>query len=231
MFYLTGDTHGHFDRLAEFCSEYSTTKEDVLIILGDAGFNFSGGLTDHKKKMFVSSLPITVFCIHGNHEQRPSSIPSYSEYEWRGGMVWREEMYPDILFAKDGEIYDLNGQKAVVIGGAYSIDWMYRTYGRSWWPDEQPSPAIKEYVEAQLAKQNWQVDIVLTHTCPIDYEPIEVFLPGFDQSKVDSSTEEWLGEIERRLTYKKWYCGHYHTEKKTDRLEFMFNNYTTLEQI
>jgi len=228
MIYLTGDTHGKFDRIAEFCETYHTSKDDLLIILGDAGFNFSGGLYDHKKKMFVSALPITVFCIHGNHEQRPQNIPSYFEQEWNGGIVFREELYPDILFAKDGELYDLDGQKAVAIGGAYSIDWMYRTYGRDWWPDEQPSPAIKEYVEAQLDKQNWQVDIVLSHTCPVDYEPIEVFLPGFDQSKVDHSTEEWLEKIEQKLTYKKWYCGHYHTEKKADRLEFMFNNYTTL---
>ena len=229
MIYLTGDTHGKFDRIAEFCETYQTSKADLLIILGDAGFNFSGGLYDHKKKMFVSSLPITVFCIHGNHEQRPQNIPSYSEQEWNGGIVYREEMYPDILFAKDGEIYNLDGLKAVAIGGAYSIYWMYRTYGRDWWPDEQPSPAIKEYVEAQLGRQNWQVDIVLSHTCPFDYEPVEVFLPGFDQTKVDHSTEKWLGEIEEKLTYKKWYCGHYHTEKKIDRMEFMFKNYTTLE--
>ena len=112
MIYLTGDTHGKFDRIAEFCETYHTTKDDLLIILGDAGFNFSGGLYDHKKKMFVSALPITVFCIHGNHEQRPQNIPSYFEQEWKGGIVYREELYPDILFAKDGEIYDLDGQKA-----------------------------------------------------------------------------------------------------------------------
>ena len=228
MIYLTGDTHGTFDRLSEFCSENRTVKDDLLIILGDAGFNFSGGLRDHMKKRFVSELPITLLCIHGNHEQRPSNIPSYSEHSWQGGIVWREEMYPDILFAKDGEIYNLDGRKAIAIGGAYSIDWMYRTYGRSWWPDEQPSPAIKEYTERQLDACAWQVDFVLTHTCPIDYEPIEVFLPGFDQSKVDKSTEEWLGEIERKLTYRKWFCGHYHTEKQIDRLEFMFSNYTLL---
>jgi len=228
MIYLTGDTHGKFERLEVFCEKFHTTRNDILIILGDAGFNYAGGLYDHDKKRFVSSLPITVFCIHGNHEQRPQNIPSYSEYEWMGGTVYREALYPDILFAKDGEIYDLDGLKTVVIGGAYSIDWMYRTYGRSWWPDEQPSPSVREYVENRLEQENWQVDIVLTHTCPIDYEPIEVFLSGFDQSKVDSSTEEWLGKIEQKLTYRKWFCGHFHTAKKIDRLEFLFNNYTTL---
>lgn len=39
------------------------------------------------------------------------------------------------------------------------------------------------------------------------------------------STEIWLGEIEERLDYEKWYCGHYHTEKKIARVEIMFENY------
>ena len=46
-----------------------------------------------------------------------------------------------------------------------------------------------------------------------------------DQSRVDKSTEVWLDGIEDRLEYKKWYCGHYHTEKKIDKLEIMFENF------
>ena len=36
--------------------------------------------------------------------------------------------------------------------------------------------------------------------------------------------EEWLDGIEDRLDYQKWYCGHYHTVKKVDRVEIMFEN-------
>ena len=49
-----------------------------------------------------------------------------------------------------------------------------------------------------------------------------------DQSTVDKSTEQWLESIEQRLTYERWYCGHYHTEKKIDKLQFMFNDYELL---
>ena len=52
-----------------------------------------------------------------------------------------------------------------------------------------------------------------------------MFLKGIDLSKVDKSTEDWLDGIEARLEYEKWYCGHYHTEKKIDRVEIMFENY------
>ena len=46
-----------------------------------------------------------------------------------------------------------------------------------------------------------------------------------DQSKIDKSTEEWLDHIEEKLSYKMWYAGHYHTEKKIDKLEIMFENF------
>ena len=80
-------------------------------------------------------------------------------------------------------------------------------------------------------ERNRHIDIVLSHTTPLKYEPVEVFLPGIDQSKVDKSTEEWLDTIEERLEYSKWYCGHYHTEKQIDRLRIMFNDFTVLERI
>ncbi len=223
MIYITGDTHGSFNRVETFCRENHTTKDDILIILGDAGINYHRGYMDIMKKDFLAELPITLLCIHGNHEQRPFTIPTYTEQEWHGGIVYAEKEYPNILFAKDGEVYDLDGQKAIAIGGAYSIDKMYRImYGYGWWEDEQPSDEIKRYVEKQLEERDWKIDVVLSHTAPLKYEPTEVFLPGVDQSQVDKSTEEWLGKIEERLQYRKWYCGHYHTEKEVGRVRMMF---------
>ena len=139
MIYITGDTHGQFGRIETFCERFGTSREDILIILGDAGINFSGWNRDCVKKRFLESLPVTLFCIHGNHEQRPQTIGSYREKQWHGGTVYYEEEYPNLLFAKDGEVFELDG-------------------------------------------------------------------------------------IEDRMEYQKWYCGHYHTEKKSDKLEIMFEN-------
>lgn len=226
MIYITGDTHGRFERVAQFCERFETDRKDILIILGDAGINFSGGRHDRMKKELLESLPITIFAIHGNHEQRPYTIDTYKEKLWHGGVVFYEEEYPDLLFAKDGEVFELDGKMAIVMGGAYSIDKMMRLmYGYGWWPDEQPSEEIKRDVERKLDELGWKVDVVLSHTTPLKYEPMEVFMSGVDQSKVDKSTEIWLDGIEEQLDYGKWYCGHYHTEKKIDMVEIMFENF------
>ena len=104
MIYITGDTHGEFGRIEAFCRRFGTCKEDVMIILGDAGINYNGGIRDMRKKEFLESLPITVFAIHGNHERRPQTIEGYQEKVWHGVVVYQEEEYPSLLFAKDGEV-------------------------------------------------------------------------------------------------------------------------------
>ena len=75
-----------------------------------------------------------------------------------------------------------------------------------------------------LDYRGWKVDAVLSHTVPLKYEPVEVFMSCIDQSKVDKSTETWLDSIEDRLTYRHWYAGHYHTEKSIDKLTILFES-------
>ena len=69
MIYLTGDTHGDFRRVALFCDKVKSTKDDILIILGDAGINYYGKPKDNRAKQQLSELPITLFCIHGNRSE------------------------------------------------------------------------------------------------------------------------------------------------------------------
>lgn len=58
MVILTGDTHGSFDRIEDFCVEYDTTTEDTMIILGDAGINYWLDERDEQLKTRLSRLPI-----------------------------------------------------------------------------------------------------------------------------------------------------------------------------
>lgn len=225
MFYITGDTHRDFGRIEDFCARINPAPEDVMIILGDAGINYYGGWRDQDLKRRLTALPLTLFSIHGNHEQRPGKIASYHTALWNGGEVYVEDEFPNLLFAADGSYFSLDGVQTFVMGGAYSVDKdirLARNWG--WWPDEQPDDEARQWAEQQLEKHGWHTDIVLTHTTPLRYEPVEVFMSCVDQSRVDKSTEEWLDTIEQRLAYKRWYCGHYHTEKTIDRMTFMFES-------
>ena len=222
MIYITGDKHGDFDFLDYFCEKYNTRIDDILIILGDAGINYYLNELDYKLKNKISKYPITLFCIHGNHEERPENINTYITKEFNGGLVYYEKEYPNILFSIDGEIYNFNGNKTISIGGAYSVDKQYRLeVGLKWYQSEQPSEEIKNRVRESLKENNNEIDVILTHTCPYKYVPTEMFLPWINQSKVDNSTEYFLDEIEENNKYNKWYCGHYHTDKTVDKIRFM----------
>ena len=133
------------------------------------------------------------------------------------------------MFAKDGEIYSIGGRRCIVIGGAYSVDKPLRLLnGWNWWPDEQPSAEVRVRVESRLDLESWRVDVVLSHTSPLKYEPREMFIGSVDDATVDKSTEKWLDAIEDRLEYNRWYCGHYHTDKTIDKLRFVYNDFLEL---
>lgn len=217
MIYITGDTHRDFSRFYKLKKD----SDNMLIVLGDVGINYYLYEEDKNCKESLKKLKLKLFCVRGNHEERPENISTYKEVEMFCGKVFIEEEYPNLIFAKDGEIYNIDGKKILVIGGAYSVDKQYRLlHGYKWFKDEQ---LTKKEMDTILEKvKGKHFDIVLTHTCPYKYEPREVFMQGLDQSKVDKSMEHFLDEIEENISYDKWYCGHYHTEKQVDKLEFMF---------
>ena len=226
MIFYTGDIHGNPNKILNFINNHALSSDDVIVILGDAGLNYYCDRRDARLKRWLSEPGITIFSIHGNHEERPYNRPGYHESVWRGGTVYVEDKYPNLLFAKDGEIYDLDGHQAIVIGGAYSVDKYYRLErGYNWFPSEQPDNAIKARVEEQLSRLDWRIDLVLSHTCPQKFVPVEAFLPMIDQSTVDHSTEEWLDTIEGRLTYQHWLCGHWHIDKVMDRFRFLMDDF------
>lgn len=217
MIYITGDTHRDFSRIYKLKKD----SDNMLILLGDVGINYYLNEEDKNCKEYLKKLKLKLFCVRGNHEERPENISTYKEVEMFGGKVFIEEEYPNLVFAKDGETYNIDGKKILVIGGAYSVDKQYRLlHGYEWFKDEQLTEIEMDNILNKIKGMHF--DIVLTHTCPYKYEPREVFIRELDQTKVDKSMEKFLDGVESSITYDKWYCGHYHIEKKVDKLEFMF---------
>ena len=241
-FFITGDKHRRFDRVKEFCRETNTRRKDVLIILGDAGFNYYDDKRDDELKKKISTLNITLFCLHGNKENRPQNVGTYGIRSFCGGKVYYEPKYPNIYFAIDGEIYTFEGKKYMVVGGAHSVDKMRcLEEGTPFWYDEMPDDNVKATVEQHLLNEENRIYGMMTHTCPIDYLPTEMFMstrqnasikrkPRKAKSKklfkpdIDRSTEIWLGELEKKLDYEVWFCGHYHVDKQIDKVQMMWRD-------
>ena len=214
---VKGDYHAQFQGLKEFLQDNQTTRDDLLICLGDVGVNYNLDFHDEERKKFLSKLPITFLMLRGNHETRPENVLAMQKiYDERFQCeVYTEPQYPNIYYINCGEFY-LNDMRCLAISGAYSVDKPYRLMmGWNWFPDEQPTEDEKDMVR-ETVNENPVFDYVFSHTAPLSKEPTHLFLSNINQSKVDKSTENFLEEIYQTIdrgALKLWYIGHYHADE------------------
>lgn len=136
--YVMGDMHGNFDPIYTVLSYMDFKQDDILCLLGDSGLNYDvlpneKGYIDTHKSIYIKKrlnaglyrclgfLP-NIFIIHGNHEARANTVLGYEKRIWNGGIVYVQPEYSNLLFAKDGELYNIDTHTFLVCGGAYSID-------------------------------------------------------------------------------------------------------------
>jgi 3-oxoacid CoA-transferase subunit A len=145
-----------------------------------------------------------------------------------------EDKYPSLIFSGMYGRYSFfqgnNVYNVYVLGGAYSADKYYRLdmnamgyKGYRWFPDEQMSKQEMDMAMEGMRHED-EIDVILSHTCPFLYIPRYMFLSGIDQSTVDDTMEHWMDAVENTINYKKWYCGHWHTDRVIDKMRFMFHD-------
>lgn len=221
--FFIGDIHGDKNPVRNFYNNYikgtvQEQEENWLIMLGDAGLLYWFDYRDRNLKQSLSKYPFKYFVIRGNHEERASNRAIiepdlWEEVECFDNKCLRQPAYPNIYYARDdGGVYNIAGRKTLVIPGAYSVDKWYRLQnGWSWFPDEQLRPLEMADLEASVAEQHF--DFVLSHTCPYQYRPTDLFLNGIDQSRVDYSMELWMSQVSEKITWGVWLWGHYHADR------------------
>lgn len=222
--FLLGDIHAepapvgyfylcHKDRL------HLNEGTNYMILLGDVGANYYGNRKDELCKRILANYPFTYICLRGNHESRVTDVVKNDPSKWErvqkyGGWIYREKAFPNIEYLEDiPAVYEFNGFRTLAIPGAYSVDKEYRLYNNwQWYENEQLS---KEEMEEcrRLIQNEKNVDLVISHTCPLAFEPRDLFISGIDQSKVDKSMELFLDEIEQSVAYKRWAWGHFHKDR------------------
>ena len=211
--FVTGDTHGSHDvsklNSREFSEGRGLSKDDFVLVAGDFGLPWSwpeSGKDSYWLNWFEGK-PWTTLFIDGNHENF-DALGSFAVEEWHGGRVQR--IRPSVIRLMRGELYDIAGMSVFTFGGATSIDRAYRTEGRSWWPQEMPSPEEMDHGRTTLDAHGWKVDVVVTHCAP------SVFLHAINPTYGNDMLTEYLYEIERKLDYGHWYLGHYHVDQEID---------------
>lgn len=217
---ITGDCHGQVkNRLAyikEAMPEYEPA-ETAVIVLGDFGANYYKAKYDWKIKHQAADFGYTIYALRGNHEERASKIENmtYEYDEFVKGIVHYEPEFPIIKYFMDCVCeYEIMGKKVLCIPGAYSVDKWYRLQNNwPWFADEQLTEIEMKTAEEMYAGKHY--DFVFSHTCPITWEPTDLFLSMIDQSTVDKTMEVWMNNFKEKINWDIWCFGHYHA----DRLE------------
>lgn len=249
---VTGDTHGGMStitRVGNIARNMPECKpeETGIIILGDAGLNFYLNKTDKKYKKMLDNMGYHIYCVRGNHEQRPELIAGmHLENDFQvGNMTWMEEEFPNIRYFADGGNYIIGGHPTLVIGGAYSVDKYWRLiragYSKNdgdiadpkkcgWFKDECLTQ--EEMVAIYEGNKGKKFDLVLTHTCPFEWEPTDLFLGCIDQTTVNIDMEVWMDFFKDYIDWNVWLFGHFHADRiERPHVQQFYVDYENLDAI
>ena len=228
--FLTGDTHGDIDIKKLSSRNWQESKslsgDDYLIILGDFGFIWDAIETKwelYYKKWFDEKPFITLF-LCGNHENHHRLL-RLEETSFLGGKVG--VVSNSIFYLKRGEIYTIGGKKFLTIGGAKSWDKENRIENISWWKEEEISEEQKENAIKNLEKNQYCVDYILAHTLPDSMAQKLGF--KFSAKRNDCSVSEFLDNIIESVTFKEFYCGHWHEEIDSGKYHVLYNRIVELK--
>ena len=144
--YFVGDSHGEFDQLFK-ALDYFEIKNCLLIHVGDGGEGFSTRAKQLKTFKILNNKflkrGITYLSIRGNH-----SDPSYFDGSIN---LSNFELIPDYSYRM------INNKEFLFVGGAISVDRLYRRDGSSYWSNE------KFQLKPESVKS---CDVLVTHSAP-----------------------------------------------------------------
>ena len=218
MIYITGDIHANLDR--KRLSFFKSLKEDdIVVVLGDFGFSWNEEFQNSWNALNIECLMLSVL---GNHENY-NLIKSCAVERVFGANTLK--LNPHTFYLMNGEIYDIEGIKSFVFGGASSIDKVFRIPGVSWWPEEIPSHS--EFLKGldNLKKNNWDIDLFLAHTCPADVssslfnyshkvnDPVEIMLSQYEHEIQENNPEKEYPFL----------FGHHHNFKRGSKYTCLYN--------
>ena len=225
MVYITGDTHAMLNSESGLYKKGQVLRkdfiknlnhDDILIVLGDFGYTWTFNILKEY------SCPAITLTIDGNHDNFTylNSCDKTTMFGSDVGII-KDNVYRLL----SGNIYNIEGIKTFVFGGALSIDKSMRIPYKSWWPEEIPSKDVYKAALLNLEDNNYDIDLFLAHTCSED-----VCDKFFKYSyKIQDPVEKMISELEFIINYHKsdldykFMFGHNHTVRTDDRYTCMYN--------
>jgi len=232
MIFMVGDLHAETDssKLSKknFPIQSELKKEDILFQLGDFGWIWHEIGTNKNENYWLNWLgtrKYTLCVVPGNHENYDEifKLPIIEKWGGKVRVLETKERFGNgiIYFLERGEIYTINNKTFFIFGGALSIDKEDRILGLSYWQQEIPSYNEFNYAMDKLDTVNWNVDYVLTHTCPINIISEIINKTAYTEGKFKDPVSVFLFEVYKNLKFREWHFGHFHVDKK---LVFETNN-------
>ena len=200
-------------------------EQTVLSVAGDFGFYWDKSIQQKANLQKLAKLPFEIAVVLGNHENYEMIENERKKVIWNGNEVW--QMSDNVYIMPDGVI-ELQGKTILCARGADSIDKDMRIPYIEWWHQEQMS--VKEQIEIWNSSYWYHnsVDYVITHSAPSTLVDI-IFHNTNNFAR--SSTEKLLDLIAKEISFKKWYCGHYHIDiTMHGKFEFINDDLLSIEK-
>lgn len=235
MVFITGDTHGSFEKLSHrnFPEGKRLTKNDYVIICGDFGLWHPTTSEDYWLQ-WLEQLQFNVCWCDGNHENFDRIYSDeFQTIDFHGGKA--QKIRDNVFHLMRGEVFNIDGCRFFAFGGASSHDiedgildpdefksdeefvdalhrWRktskrFRVNHHSWWKDELPSSAEMQHGIESLQQNGFAVDYVVSHCLPTSASK----LLGYYGSDI---LTDYFDRIvnDYQLDFNRWYCGHYHRD-------------------
>ncbi|MBQ2775685.1 MAG: metallophosphoesterase [Clostridia bacterium] len=207
MLYVTGDTHGDFERFTSSKLK-KLGKGDVLFICGDFGFVWDGSKKEEKMLKKIGKLKYNVCFVDGTHENF-MRLKEYEQVEFHGGNA--HHICGNLYHLMRGQVFDFDGTTVFTMGGGESPDIDIRTDGNSWSGEEIPTQEELLAGAKNLRAHENKIDIIVTHEPPTK---IKGFLKLKDKEPVRvSGLNTYFEELGAACEYKRWFFGSMHVDK------------------
>ena len=186
---VCGDVHANWGELNAVINK---KQPNIILQCGDFGF------WPREKKYDIRQIKpqnTKIYWCDGNHEDFDSlkNRPS-------------NQVHANVFYMPRGHTMKLpDGRNVLFFGGADSYDKDQRTMGWDWFREELPS--YEDFDKLSLIKE--RIDIVISHTCPLEFDVISPF-----SIKLNDPTRQVLTHILQVFKPSLWYFGHWHVSKR-----------------